>query len=93
MVPQKNSWGVSIIREDGGLHTCSLSWQFLLVVSGEGMADGGVCVAGLVGYTMVQGDSGSGNWQLVSVLRLETCLRRSGTIGRLWSAIARAVPS
>lgn len=48
---------------------------------------------GLVGCVMAWGDIGSGNRQLVFVTRLETCLRRSGTHGRLWSAIARAVPS
>lgn len=48
---------------------------------------------GLVGYMMVWGNSGSGTWQLVFVIRLETCLRRLGTHGRLWSAIARAAPS
>lgn len=75
----------------------------MVLVSGEGIADGEVCVArsilarltalymGVVGR-MLWGDSGSGNWQLVFVIRLETYSRRLGTHGRLWSATARAVP-
>lgn len=61
------------------------------LVSGEGRAGAGVCVE-LVGYDDV-GGGGSGNWQLVFVIRLETCSRRLGIHGRLWSAMARAVPS
>lgn len=92
--------------ENNDLSTCTLldvPFIPMVLVSGGGIADVEICVArsvlarltalymGVV-EGMLWGDSGSGNWQLVFVVRLETCSRRLGTHRRLWSATARAVP-
>lgn len=61
----------------------------MCLVSGKGRVGAGVCME----LVMMWGGGSSGNWQLVFVIRLETCSRRLGTHGRLWSAMARAVPS